>query len=624
MSKNLSRGRCAASLAVAVLAIVAAPRAQDRSLLTPVPSVDQRVVAWDQVQRAGDRSITRTQFVRVNADALRAVTDATPLGKQFAFEVDLFGNPVQFVLRPFGNQLGYKLVRGHLLDGRMSTIVFAVGAQATAGVIEFDDVRYSLNYTGVADVHALVEMDPRAPLDKPECLTGDGPGVQQVPGLDSVDTSELLPASPDALTTIDVAVFYTPAARNQAGGTSAIESQIASRLGTANVGNQNSLVDMSYRLVHTGETNYVETGTQTDVNRFRNTTDGFMDEVHAIRNAVGADLMSLIISQSAQFCGIAYNVMCFNSTAFASQAFSVTVRTCFGQHTFHHELGHTQGCAHDRPNAGCGTFSYSFGWRTTNNAWRSVMAYSPGTRVNLWSNPNILQGGLPMGTANDFNAQSLNNTKDTVASFRPTVIGANPPTLTSVSPNPITNYSALPLIMTLTGTELNTVTDLRVNGTPVSISSQDPTTLTFVMPNAIGIGNLSVIATNPTGSSSPLSLTVNGSHPSVFTAPILTSRGTNVDHDVYTDAGWQAIYFFSAVNSPSVLPGIASFNIGGGFSNFFQLAVLLADGGGLARLTFQIPLSFPSVTLYYQALTWDGVTPVAPLETSNSQGVIYL
>src|SRR5690606_20380245 len=107
-------------------------------------------------------------------------------------------------------------------------------------------------------------------------------------------------------TIIDVAVFYTPAARNGAGGAAALEAQIALRVATASDAAVNSDVEHELRLVHAAETNYVETGTSTDLSRFRSTNDGYMDDVHAARAMYGADLMALIIDRSSAFCGVGY------------------------------------------------------------------------------------------------------------------------------------------------------------------------------------------------------------------------------------------------------------------------------------------------------------------------------
>lgn len=221
---------------------------------------------------------------------------------------------------------------------------------------------------------------------------------------------------------IDVMIVYTPAAMNAAGGQNAIQSLAQSSITSTNNVYANSQIDTRLELVYLGLVNYQESGNiSTDLNRLRGTSDGFMDEVHGIRNDVNADLVALL-SVASDFCGVAY-LMTNLSTGFASNAFSVTAYQCAVSNlTFAHELGHNMGCAHDRNNAGTALFPYSYGhrWTTTGGQLRrSVMAYSPGTRRPFFSNPNVIDGGAPTGVPNsEDNARSINEAAFTIANFR--------------------------------------------------------------------------------------------------------------------------------------------------------------------------------------------------------------
>lgn len=230
----------------------------------------------------------------------------------------------------------------------------------------------------------------------------------------------------------DILVAYTAAAVSRAGSVATIESRILNAVAAANSAYVNSNVGIRLNVVGLHMTDYVETGDITlSLSRLRGTADGYMDEVHSLRNQLGADLVALI-SEDTNACGVAY-VMSNPSSGFASSAFSVTRQGCFGGHTFAHEIGHNQGNAHDRKNGGSSAYPYSFGYRTCDNiapsngqSFRTVMAYScTGSRVNYFSNPNVYYNGAPMGVHYELdpansadNARSMNNTAPITAAFR--------------------------------------------------------------------------------------------------------------------------------------------------------------------------------------------------------------
>ena len=115
--------------------------------------------------------------------------------------------------------------------------------------------------------------------------------------------------------------------------------------------------------------------------------------------------------------------------SFQQWCFSVVNYSCAtGGDVFAHELGHNMGSNHDRNNASSGAYSYSFGYRTPNNAVKTVMAYSPGAVTGRWSGPNVTYNNNVMGTTTEDNVRSLNNTGNTVAAFRngPPVQGPSP------------------------------------------------------------------------------------------------------------------------------------------------------------------------------------------------------
>jgi peptidyl-Asp metalloendopeptidase len=237
----------------------------------------------------------------------------------------------------------------------------------------------------------------------------------------------------------DILVVYTAASR-QRYGEAGVQSRIVNAIAAANQAYANSGLALTLNLVHMAETNYAESGDMgVALTALRSTTDGKMDEVHALRDQHGADLVALI-NEDQNYCGIAY-VMTSVSTGFASAAFSVTASNCLSNQTLAHELGHNQGNMHDRANSSSrGAYDYSYGHRrcvTDGTGFRTVMSYSNNcsvTRINSFSNPTVSYNGYATGIAHETDpansaeaARSMANTAATVAAFRSGTVSAAPP-----------------------------------------------------------------------------------------------------------------------------------------------------------------------------------------------------
>jgi len=204
----------------------------------------------------------------------------------------------------------------------------------------------------------------------------------------------------------------------------------------SNQGYANSGVTLRIELACLYQTVFNESAAiENDVDKFRNTSDGIMDEVHQLRADYDADMCALIIDGTdPDWCGWAYG---FDYTSYANM-FQASVYSCTtGNFTFAHEFGHTQGCRHD--NDGTLTpFAYAHGFRNGNN-WRTIMAVagsSTAPRLNYWSNPNVNSPVAPfvaMGTAvnggnfaND-NRTALNASDNIVVSHEETPLTSSAP-----------------------------------------------------------------------------------------------------------------------------------------------------------------------------------------------------
>ena len=293
---------------------------------------------------------------------------------------------------------------------------------------------YQVRYVGEG-VHVICSIDQASFPSEREPLTVDDlpetslqSFIFSPPGETPENDDELL---------LDMMVVYTPAARQYAGGTVAMQSLIEMAVAETNAGYANSGVLQRLRLVHTEEVDYTETPTSPFDNALmalRNPADGLIDEVHVLRDTYGADMVNLVINRNTH-CGLAYQ-MGAPSAAFEAYAFSVVSRLCLtGTYTLAHELGHNQGAAHDRDHGREGTFPYSFGYQAPDRAFRTIMANEcPGfcPPVNYWSNPDVFYQDQPTGIAHTEpdaadNRLTLNQTRQIAANWRPSVVPSDPP-----------------------------------------------------------------------------------------------------------------------------------------------------------------------------------------------------
>ncbi len=411
--RSLCAPTCATFLcATVLLAGALAAQQTGPALFSKAASVPAAATAWDARERAATPMLTRSRFVTVDTAAIAAVPaiGAPPLGTLTA---DLFGADRTLVVQRVSWTLGYRVLTGDLqpTGGQFHVVLAPDGT--VSGVLHDGARSFVLARAGDTDVHVVQEFDQARTPPHLGCGVDHSLAVA-VPAVPEPD----LPNSTCGQPIVDMLVVYTPRARQNAGGQSAIEATIVGAVAQANAGNQASGVPIEFRLVHVAETNYNELGTSQDLGRFRNPTDGHMDEVHALRDDYGADLMHLVTDPaSPSFCGVGY-LMTNLSTGFSSSAFAVTVRTCIPNHTFTHEAGHNMGSHHDPANAGNALYAYSYGYRTPDNAYRTIMAYAPGQRVNRWSGPNVQYQGYTMGVAQtQDNALSLANAAATISQF---------------------------------------------------------------------------------------------------------------------------------------------------------------------------------------------------------------
>jgi len=306
---------------------------------------------------------------------------------------------------------------GHASDDPDSTMVIGVSGTAFAGTITYQGKLFKLEPRANGS-HVLSEVESTDPA----------PELDPVPVADTTASAPVstAPASVtvgSAGSVIDVLIVITPAVRALYGaaGDDALAIQAVAE---ANQAYSNSNMSTRLNLVGVYQTNYVESGDMaTDLNRLRATNDGFMDDVHIVRDMYGADVVSLLENEP-QYCGIAYRMVNL-SNSFATYAFNVVHHSCAtGYYSFAHEVGHNQGAHHDLANSGGAAtiYPYAHGYQDPNNQFRTIMAYDcPGgcPKVPFFSRGDNLYFGLPTGEPTyAANARVIDQTASTVAAFR--------------------------------------------------------------------------------------------------------------------------------------------------------------------------------------------------------------
>ena len=353
---------------------------------------------------------------------------------------------------------------------------------------------------------------------------------------------------------IDVAVVYTPAARDAAGGAAAIEAEIDLLIAETNEAYETSGVNHRVTLVDTSEVTYVETGDSVvDIDRLLEPSDGHLDEVHALRDEVGADLVHLIVGDIDGICGRGYR----------PGVFGLSLQGC-GAFTFAHELGHNMGLRHDRyqvhHNQGGARSHPAYGYvnqraldagAPASKRWFTIMGYPTQCadagiscgRLAAFSSPRLQVDGDLLGVPYGTGGSGVNGPADAVAVLNATgpavalwrdrvTVGSNrPPAVVGALPDRsltvggMVDVDVSPPFVDPDGDTLT----YDVSGSAPDVVTVEAAGGTIVTLTAVGVGTatIQVTATDPGGLSATLSFTVTvtpGNQPPepVGTLPPLT------------------------------------------------------------------------------------------------------
>lgn len=302
-------------------------------------------------------------------------------------------------------------------DGQV--VILASGGQLV-GSVRTAEGTFRIRPDGKSGLHVIEEVD----------IAGQPPCAEPLPSPDlPFDLGQLQEkkAATDNGSTFDLLVVYTPAARLLLNALGGVENMVGLSVAEGNTAFANSGVIPRVRLVHLAEVAYSETPPYEDLGdllvKAADPTDGVMDEIHALRDLYKADFVQLITRSREGACGIAFLMRGSNNRTFAPLAFGVTSSLCLSPNvTLIHEIGHNLGSNHAPGDPiGQGAFNYSFGFKSPQSNFHTVMAYTCTggcPQVLHFSNPQVRFQGELTGSATQNNVQSINNIRNIAANFR--------------------------------------------------------------------------------------------------------------------------------------------------------------------------------------------------------------
>jgi hypothetical protein len=261
-----------------------------------------------------------------------------------------------------------------------------------------------------------------------------------------------------------ILVVYTSTAANSSTMSSNPNNFCQHAVDVLNQSFVNSGVIHRAELAYAGLVNYTETRcANADLDRFTSTNDGFMDDVHRLRDLYSADVCILLTTSPWTCVGLDTTV---NTGAIkglargiytnSANTFAVVVpKFAVNVYSFLHEIGHLLGARHELKNDpkitpfSCGhgflqqtRDDCSFGFCNTYfdtdimaiGIYGTVWSNYHFSRLPYWSNPNININGKPFGTYKDENVvRVLNFTIGDARTFRK-------PTQSLVVDDPIQRY----------------------------------------------------------------------------------------------------------------------------------------------------------------------------------------
>jgi len=327
-----------------------------------------------------------------------------------------------------GNGTNHFVTKGHIVGFEDGTFLLTSFKNLLSGTISIAEIG---NYNVVFTSDGKYRVSKLNDYDFPELE----PPAPELPGPKLTGKAmQKLAASlgKQATRQIAYAVYYDSTALVAAGGEDSLKAKIVAAVDETNAVYVRSGIDVELVLVDTQAVAYTETGSiKADLEALQDVDDGKLDTIQALRDSSKADLVTLIIENGGgNFAGLGY-VMTSISTGFADYGYNVVIRAGLtpGWYTMTHELGHNMGCQHDiKTTKDSGAFTYSHGWIFKGKdkiGYKTIMSYGNNFRLGYFSNPDLEYQKKKLGANKAKNAQTIQLTASTIASFKGTDTAAS-------------------------------------------------------------------------------------------------------------------------------------------------------------------------------------------------------
>ena len=344
------------------------------------------------------------------------------------------------------NKIGGQSIFGNERNKKLSTFVLSEYKGSLSGHFydESSEILYEISYDLKSSIGQIQQVTKEGKKNGSEPLE-----VPNVPkkDFDLSATNTLADDDDTSIAKINVLALYTSQAEEWAkqNNFGSMDTYATQMIALSQSFFDNSKIYIEYNLVHTHKVNYTEAAAGTDLERVTGIDDGYMDEIHGIRDEYGADVV-ILYSYGFDTGGLAW--LLEDPNGWPQWAFALTRINAAYPNATAHEIGHSIGAMHSRnQNAGAagasgGLFEYSTGWRLTGSdskTYVTVMGYEEGvsTYIPHFSNPDISYLGAPTGSytgtyAPADNARSLNQIRHIAANYRQ---GNDEVTATLLSPD---------------------------------------------------------------------------------------------------------------------------------------------------------------------------------------------